>query len=247
MKKALAALLASFVGLFGYQIADKALEERVSDLESSVSSLADQMNSQQYDADDDTTYQIPTLPPAPTLPTQPISIGTKQEYSGHKKFLLREYTDGEIVYISPFNSDSINEIKVESTNKTVNENKAKTTPVLDSAIYIALTTGPVGRSYTNDYYLYITDASRTIIDIDDKITVVYDEDYNTQTQVYGKEFTVKYNIKGMTDKALSGKEILFFTQDHALLKTIINSDGTFDFSNEIIQNQLNYSFFFDSK
>ncbi|MBR0112222.1 MAG: hypothetical protein IJM02_00580 [Clostridia bacterium] len=49
MKKALAAILASFVGLFGYQIVDKAIEARVDNLEYQVSSQQEVISSQQDD------------------------------------------------------------------------------------------------------------------------------------------------------------------------------------------------------
>lgn len=49
MKKAIAALLASFLGLFGYQIVDKAMESRVENLEYQVSSQQEVILSQQKD------------------------------------------------------------------------------------------------------------------------------------------------------------------------------------------------------
>ena len=74
---------------------------------------------------------------------------------------------------------------------------------------------------------------------------IYDENYSTQTQVFGKEYTVRYNLKGKTDKALAGKEIVFRTQEYAGIRITINEDGTFEFSGDVIQNGLNNSFYFD--
>ena len=287
MKKALAALLASFVGLFGYQIVDKAIEERVNNLEYQVSSQQEEIESLQGTGNHSLTTRRP-LPIGYVSPeefpdlTLSISAGDTQYYIGQTKFLFREYTNGAIKYISPDNSDSINESKVSAVNnKTTivyNEEQAEIAPSkyeLSSTDSNASTSATLSTEYyndpssikasedaskameelskqvssllstryINDYFLFITEASRTIISKKDYHTKVYDEFYSTHNQVYKSEYNVRYLISGKTDKELSGREIIIYTQEGTALSTIIQNDGTFTINTEVYRTYLLEQFF----
>ncbi len=61
MKKAIAAILSMFVGLYGYAIVDEALENRVKNLEYAVSSQEESINSLHGLGAYSTTYTMYTL------------------------------------------------------------------------------------------------------------------------------------------------------------------------------------------
>ena len=87
MKRIIAAALSILVGAFGYNIVDKALEDRVATLESEVVELKEEVSGYQKENIDDRQY------------VEEIKIGRElKEHSASKsEFIIRRYTDGKIV------------------------------------------------------------------------------------------------------------------------------------------------------
>ena len=226
MKKALAALLASFVGLFGYQIVDKTIEARVDKLEYQVSSQQEEIESLHHlgkyyvsssSADLSSNHDISSsTPPSSTDSGTPTvfpptassvyvpEVGTVYSYTGRTRYKYRLYYNGAIKYIDPSNSGSINDILVQETFTG--------TMVESTVIY-----------YNADYYVNITNASRTLINIQQHTSKYYDDDYSIHSSVVSDEYIYKYNVSGIADSALAGKTIVMNSST-----AIINDDGSFE-------------------
>lgn len=253
MKKALAALFASFVGLFGYQIVDKAIEERVNNLEYQVSSQQEEIESLHHLGKYGNVNEEITIPSFYSEASS-LNIGDTQKYTGQTKFLFREYADGSVVFISTSDSNSINNIKIFPANeisfKSRNEDQAEIAPAKEEtpksaetpAIAPPTTYADGKREYINDFYIYINDASRKIVNKKDNYTKLYDENYSVQSRKSGFEYSVRYIINGNADLYFAGKEVLIYTSENICIKTIINNDGTFSVDTEIKQTRIDSSF-----
>lgn len=237
MKKALAALLASFVGLFGYQIVDKAIEARVSNLESSVSSLVDVVKSQEDKIDSfnyNTTSGIEDLTNSAVNPHSSTSSSTenstnKEVYVGYSfparnlqtKYMFRLYSNGAIRYISTGYG-----------NKPVATTTSNTT--LPDFYY--------------EFFLNLTSVEVKVTSIEDKSEsfTYYDSDYTLQTHITNKKLVyVTVNISGQTNPAFAGKKVSAYPYiyineyDDSLSyiiepESVINEDGSFEISSVYI-------------
>lgn len=248
MKRIIAAALSVLVGTFGYTIVDKALEDRVATLESEVVELREEVSGYhpQY-SEYDTTIDM----------SKPLSVGSYLIESSESlhKFLIREYTNGELRYISYNNYESVSFV-----NRTLTEIQPTTTrpattrPATTHLAVNGTTNGYVtttdAQTYVPvyplaDYFLYITESSAQITDISEEISYVYgyDKDYSLSSKPITTKTTTYITVlcKGYTDSALSGKKIVFyiFENDRYSITSLkypkeiivnkINSDGSFEY------------------
>ena len=149
LKKIIAAALSILVGTFGYNIVDKAIEDRVASLESEVIELREEVSRHhpQYSeqittapASESTTRNRETTIYNPTTgdfvdPTQPLAIGSylKESSGSLHKFLIREYTNGRFSYIpyynyKPISSTTTKPITTKPTTTKPNTSRLTTTP-----------------------------------------------------------------------------------------------------------------------
>ncbi len=216
LKKAIAALLASFVGLFGYQIVDKALESRVDNLEYQVSSQQEEIESlhnigkysisyssstdSSENSSDSTSSTIePSFDYSRTFVT-PSNIETSNVephtvYPGHpeyKKVMMRAHYD--------LDSDKLYANAIEE-NGTVSDN--------DYPLYY---------SYDDPLCVASEEVTRTYYDDEYSVTSGYDYSYDVVT----------YHVKGYTDKIFAGC-VLCFDGSQISNGGVINEDGTFEF------------------
>lgn len=222
MKKIIAAALSILVGAFGYTIVDKALENRVANLESEIVELKEEVSRYHPQPISADTSKVPLLtgstyrPTTSSRHTEPTTPGLypgkyiDKSSDSKSKFLLRLYDDGDLVYLKPENYQE-----------------------------------DMTRIYYNDYFLYLTESSAQITAVDSKeeYSYKYDDDYSLISCPYIRSLvTIKFNYKGYTDPALAGRRIDFSVKvfnsygfwTHLGENNIINPDGSFEFSETVV-------------
>ena len=185
MKKALAALLASLVGLFGYQIVDKALEDRVADLEQQVSSQQEEIESLHGIGRYSEPGDIPGTPTVgdPAGEYRP-AVGDIEEYIGVTELTFRVYCDGRIKNITYSRYGTENDVKADGTEQQ--EDSGDVT------------------YYVDDYTVTVSKATRTVLDLREDVTIYLDENRETQTRVIARRVNYRYAVSGIADPALAG-------------------------------------------
>lgn len=231
MKKAIAALLSTFVGIFGFQIADKAIDERVSDLEYSVSSQQEEIESLHrigkyeetttafYEGettdkpDESSSHTSLTVTPSVSITDfsyDNISVGDRFDYNGSRAYKIRIYSDASFKFINP------------GTELLESE--------LDISVPISVTaTVPIFA--VKDSWFYIDYAYFTVTSIDNITKICYDEEYNPTEKITGYNASIDVVVSGRTDKALAGQYIRVFylnsTNDPYGPIVKVKEDGSF--------------------
>lgn len=239
MKKIIAAALSVLVGAFGYTIVDQAMEDRVTNLESEVVELREEVsnNHPQYSEYGTTNDQSMTIG----------SYLTETSDSLHK-FLIREYTNGNFSYIPHYGYEPVSFVDRTSATTELTPTRPTTTQPITSSTtndgatgsFVTTTQAPshIPVNPVDDYFLYITESSAQITDISDEVTYIYgyDKDYSwgskpstTKTTTY-----ITVSCKGYTDPALSGKKPVFYIVLNDIV-SIMRSIGP----EEIIVNKIN--------
>ena len=221
MKRIIAAALSILVGTFGYNIVDKALEDRVATLESEVFELREEVsrNSCKEDSANETNTS--------DLERKKLEVGQfmNESSKSRRKFLLREYSTGEIKYRSP---DSFGR------------------PFLTtSPHFYDATPSPQTEPYSNDlqyndFYLCISESFAKISKISATETVChswFDDDYSKQTTNIDRyETEILFSGKGYTDSSLSGRKVAidinfdWYYSGKDKIEFTINEDGFFEYS-----------------
>lgn len=215
MKKIIAAALSFLVGAFGFTVVDTALENRVATLESQVVELQEYHHATSYSPETYTTSRYTTTGTG----IHQLAVGDYlNEYpNAQHKFLLRSFSNGVIRYISP--------------NSFSSSNIYSTTPTA-----YPMTTTEL--SY-EDHYLYITESSAQILNIEDEISNSYwfDKNYSScSTAINRSKTTILLKCKGMVEPTLAGNSITFvcFSLDaRNSVVTSIKSDGSFEFHTQL--------------
>ncbi len=202
MKKAIAALLASIVGLFGYQIVDKALDERVANLEQQVSSQQEEIESLHGIG----RYSEPEDVPGTFIVGDPGNeyspkVGDVENYSGVTELTFRVYCDGRIKNITYSRYGTENDVKADGTPQEENSDV---------------------NYYVDDYTVNVSAATRTVINIRESVTYYRDKSGETNTMIIDKSVTYTYALTGKADPALAGCTL---TAHYS--SVTIEADGTF--------------------
>jgi len=253
MKKIIAAALSVLVGAFGYTIVDQAMEDRVTNLESEVVELREEVSRYHPQYTTEREYPITTaidnttktgLHETETDDYTGIRVGDYLYESSNsiRKFLIREYNGGKYIYIPPHNYEPVSFVQ-----KTTTTTKAITTTIRnekdpdapnDGFETTMTTTMPYA---LNDFFLYVTDvtAQWTKTEEETSYSYSYDKDYSQVSQKYVTErnyITVKY--KGYTDPQLAGSKINFviygYRDDNGwqpinITNNLIDENGCFEF------------------
>ncbi len=221
MKKIIAAALSILVGAFGYTIADKELSSRVDELEASVSSMQEEISSLH---ETKPTYIIPTTTTTrhDTSTTRPaVALGTEilPRYSSFQgKYMLRCYSDGNVVYIPSQSNGSFSPVyPVPPTQLTYT----------DTFLYLTEVEAKVSVSenYTEPYSYYDKDYSVLYSHIDkQKNEVVFNFKGNTSPDLYGKKVNFDLTFWQNCDSTIQsvGSTI---TSDNT-----IDSNGNFEYT-----------------
>lgn len=233
MKKIIAAALSILVGAFGYTIVDKALENRVANLESEIVELKEEVSRYHPQPISADTSKVPPLTGStyrPTTSSRHTESTTLGLYPGRyieklsdsrSKFLLRLYNDGELVYLTPGNYRE-----------------------------------DMTRIHYNEYFLYLTESSAQIIsvDTDEEYSYKYDNDYSLVSSSYDTgSVTIRVKYKGYTDPALVNRTIDFYTPIYLNgysfssynmnlsgdepQNNVIRSDGSFEYTKTLVLSQ----------
>lgn len=240
MKKIIAAALSVLLGTVGLTVVDKTIESRVATLESEVVELREEVSNYH------TTIVYETIPTDQEPSTEDLSIDFSEtscpeeteepseepssgffvgdylyeDYDSQHKFLLRKYSNGSIIYISP-----------KSYNGPINSQTTYSAPIngdvaIDDPQY----------TYT-DHFLYITETSAQWTETEEEISYSYsyDKDYSQVSTPHITEqnyVTIRY--KGYTDPELAGKRINFVLDSStpeqiSITNNVIDENGGFDF------------------
>lgn len=205
--------LSILVGAFGYTLVDKALEDRVTALESKVDGLYYAAGDTKYD----TTRKSPRNDTTWWHEFSSLSVGMSLELdrSSYSKFLLRKSSDDTIQFIRPTQLDGWHWEDEETTQPSPSE---------------------------STYYLYINDSSATLTAINVRKAYDYshDNDYSAHSRIRGAgTLTVELTCRGYTDPTLAGLHILpeikFSILDYTAVGVNITSntiaeDGSFEYS-----------------
>ena len=224
MKKGIALLLSLFAGIFGFTVIDKTIEERVSNLEVSVSSQQEEIESLHHRGKYSTTLPEPITYTRPidssTTGTGPDSEPVTQSgdvYEGFtfkqgvvkNKHMFRLYSNGSIEYIP-------------------------------SGLNPYFTTAYHPDPYA-EYFAYLTSSSAVVsaIDTESESYSYYDADYNIQTTVKSRQYAIiTVSATGHTDPVFAGKNVSINTYirlnmdntlelDPITNTAVISDDGSF--------------------
>lgn len=247
MKKIIAAALSVLVGAFGYTIVDQAMEDRVTNLESEVIELREEVSRYHPRYTYTTEYDYPSTE-VENITTVTESYETTEDSSGihvgeylyelsnsRRKFLIREYNNGELEYVPSYRYEPVS-FDQKSTSYTIETTEMRKTEVTDG-----FGNGIPNIYATNEYFLYLTDvtAQWTKTEEETSYSYSYDKDYSQVSQKYVTEknyITVKY--KGYTDPQLAktkiGFEVYGYWSDYSwkpisVTNNIIDEDGRFEF------------------
>ena len=192
MKKAIAAILSMFVGLYGYAIVDEALENRVKNLEYAVSSQEECINSLHGLGAYSTTYTMYTLESSSETTsttelttTRPTTIpfdGTYRNVGKQTKFMFRLYSNGVIKYV-------------------------ETGIPLRTTTYPSSTTLP---DEYEEYFTYITESSAVVTSTEQTTSMLtyYNDNYDNCSSIeYENRVYATVTVKGYTDEIFAGKTI----------------------------------------
>lgn len=212
MKKIIAAALSILVGTFGYTIVDSAIENRVSKLESDYASLQNVVSSlcdvhHETTALEESTTSIDISVPH-TYPSLESPVDLQANFEHPIKFYLRLYSDGYVSVMSP--GDSL-------------------TPVNP--------TGSTEITY-EDHWLYITDSSAKLVAGEDVTRLYMDKNYSTTSVYDSTNASIMVSVTGYTNPVFAGKKLqicgsLVNCSGSIEDSGIINSDGTFSFTQRI--------------
>lgn len=121
MKRIIAAALSILVGAFGYTIVDQAMEDRVTNLESEVVELREEISNYHL--------QGATGGSTEALPSTTIGVGDYLQKSSDSlnKFLIREYAYGSYRFISPVAYYQNSDEGITTTKKRVTTTKKRVT------------------------------------------------------------------------------------------------------------------------
>lgn len=273
MKRIIAATLSVLVGAFGYTIVDQAMEDRVTNLESEVVELREEVSkyhpkytiedwegstTEDYttstDEWDDTTTE--------TVGFTGIQVGDYLYESSNsiRKFLIREYNDGRYRYIPSHNYEPVSLGQKLTTTKGFNDTTVNSYGDIqdgfDETTRLAeQTTQPYA---TKEYFLYVTDvtAQWTKTEEETSYSYSYDKDYSQVSRKHITEknyITVKY--KGYTDPQLAGTKISFAMygyyddyswQPTSITNNLIDENGYFEFEAIYYRNSYIDNFSIDS-
>jgi hypothetical protein len=232
MRKAIAALLSMFVGLFGYAIVDDAMESRVANLESVVSSQQNEIDSLHgLNSYSHTTTAFTGTTADTSTYRETITTKVNSYYSAKTKFMFRLYSDGYIAYI-PSGTATI------TTRRYYTTTRASVT-----------TTTAFPEEY-REYFAYITDSSCVLSskETQTRIYTYYNSDYTMCSTVSSCDnFHLTLTVKGYTDKVFAGKCISIQVKigegdsesSYVTCKGTIADDGTFN-----VQDSVTRSYFF---
>lgn len=238
MKKAIAALLASFVGLFGYQIVDKTIEARVDNLEYQVSSQQEEIESlhrigkysvslssstefysssnvsSQFETS--SLYEDPSLSESISSVEYPVLVTVGYVFPIKKlqtKYMYRVYSNGAIRYVPT----GLAPVCTTAPNATLPDDY-------------------------DEYYLYVNSVEAVVTSIEDKTEsyTYYDADYTLKTGTTTKKLvSVTVTVSGKTDPIFAGKKVTIYPQiyrsdsDDGLYNitsnsTVIEDNGSFE-------------------
>lgn len=220
MKKIIAAAMSVLLGAFGFTITDKKVEERLSNLEASVSSMQEEISSL-HETKPVTIPETTTTNSESSTTNPTITIGTEiLPYYGsyQSKYMLRCYSDGRITYVPTHSSDS----------------------------YFPVSTTTSSQLTYTDILLYLTEveANVTVSENYTEPHSYYDKDYSIVHSYKDKQNNeVAFKFKGNTSPELSGKLVNFDLQfwydyDHDIVPSSvmittdnsIDSDGNFEYT-----------------
>lgn len=247
MKKILAAALSIIVGAFGYTIVDKALENRVTNLESEIVELQAEVSKRHPQANPSSTTSESSDPS--TRPTSKSNFYPEKKIDKSEqskvKFLLRVYDNGIINYISPEEYG-----KSLTQPKTENETKINRDYISNDYTTI-LTTAPKALQSTSrtsdnpeiiskkaeestkgivvpkgDYFLLLTESSAQVESVDniEEYSYYCNKDYSViSQQVESQKVTIVIKYKGYTDPAFAGCKVRFLIDLKTSCGTISDS------------------------
>lgn len=249
MKKAFIALLATILGTFGYAVVDKTIEQRVTTLESQVSSQEEVIESlhglgnytHQYSkAETNTTSTTTKIYTTRIEPTYVTNATTSKTYT-------TSTTSGTTTAV---NMDNVVFRNVSNQTKFMfriysnGEIRYVRTGMGD---YYATTKKAATQlpSEYKEYFAYITNSSASIrYEESTKLYTYYDNNYDIQTSL--KEVNTYYTtitVKGKTDPVFAGKKIAMDTgvgrwssddyfdsymECYSENGSVISSDGSFE-------------------
>ena len=235
MKRIIAAALSILVGAFGYNIVDKALEDRVATLESEVVELREEVSG--YHSYENTLSSVnsTTTTKGYISPTK-LKIGDYLVESPQSRhiFRLRMYSNGNVTCHLPNNENhytlpnfgtvvyqnSISLVNENSVGTSKNDTKSSHTTNLDY----------------EEFYLYITETSAQITDIETNVSYIIREDENYSKisfPIEDNKTTILISCKGYTDPVLAGRKIRFYYSTEAFSNQYITNtvgvDGSFEY------------------
>lgn len=235
MKKIIAAALSILVGAFGYTIVDSAIEDRVSTLESEVVELREEVSEyHRYDNEQSTDKSQLTTSNGHVSPYM-LKVGDYLVESPQSRhiFKVRRFSDGRVTCYLPNNGyytrPYFQTVVYQDGLALLNESHMQTNS------YSALYESTKNNDY-DEFYLYITESSGQISNIETSISYMVKEDENyskISLPIEENVTTVLITCKGYTDPVLAGRKIRFYysaeTFSEQYVTNTINDDGTFEY------------------
>ena len=222
MKKAFIALMSTFLGLFGYTVVDQALEARVANLESYVSSQAIVIDSQQdeieslhrlgkYD-DSSTTISHTSASYWKGKVFQPNNLQTK--------YMFRVYSDGTVYLVrtgvnhasaTRWTNTKSKADRYTITNKATGTDALVTeAPIFDDRGQDRFDNGTTTKITCKECFLYVDSVELKVIDVETKREkrYYYDENYSENAIDFDvNKYTLSFRVAGHADKELAGKTL----------------------------------------
>lgn len=235
MKRIIAAALSILVGAFGYNIVDKALEDRVATLENEVVELKEDVSKYHcYNSEQSTDNSQLTTTNRYISPYK-LKVGDYLVESSQSRhiFKVRRFSNGSVTCYLP-------------------NNGYYTRPYFPTMIYqdelaLAKESNSQINSYAtsyestknNDYdefFLHITESSAQVSNIETSTSYAVKEDENyskISLPIEENITTILITCEGYTDPVLAGRKIRFYysaeTFSEQYVTNTINSDGTFEY------------------
>ena len=227
MKKAFIALMSTFIGLFGYTIVDEALEARVANLESSVSSQAVVIDSQQDEIESlhFLGKYSTTTKKATTTRVNPTTATNFDEDQSDNTTVSPDPTAFSGTTIVPTSAEywknrifqPVSGIQTKHMYRVYNNGRVDYVPT--GVVYptTAVTTSNDGQNVSNtsedadtykECFLYYdsSELKVTSAEVNTKQYSYYDQDYSMgTTDIETNFYVLQFSLTGHTDKELAGK------------------------------------------
>lgn len=249
MKKIIAAALSILVGAFGYNIVDKAIEDRVTSLESEVVELREEISRYhpQY------SEQVTTAPVSEST-TRSKETTNVQNTTNTKNTTRKQATTTGFISNTWFTEsltvpmvvgDFLIEDLVSIHKYLIQEGLNGRYQYVPADKYISvplhsqLPDGVTcGSDVVSEKYVYITESSAQLTDISEKVSYsyYYDKDYSQNSTACTERATsIKVKCKGYTDPSLEGENVVFYinwsgnSRPDTIISNTIKADGTFEY------------------